>query len=55
MPVGLSTQAKVSTIGVEKSGKLPFLLRLPTFASRSSNALKILRHSMVELLRERFN
>jgi glycosyl transferase family 25 len=55
MPVGLSTQAKVSTIGVEKSGKLPFLLRLQTFASRSSNALKILRHSMVELLRERFN
>jgi hypothetical protein len=53
MPVGLSAQAKVSTIGVEKSGKLPFFLRLPTFASRSSNALKILRHSMVELLRER--
>jgi glycosyl transferase family 25 len=53
MPVGLSAQAKVSTIGVEKSGKLPFFLRLPTFASRSSNALKILRHSMVELMRER--
>lgn len=55
MPVRLSSQANISTIGVENSGKLPFFQRYPTFFNRSVNALKIFGHAINELLRERFS
>lgn len=55
MPVRLSSQANISTIGVENSGKLPFFQRYPTFINRSINALKIFGHAINELLRERFS
>lgn len=55
MPVRLSSQANISTIGVENSGKLPLFQRYPTFIRRSVNALKIFGHAINELLGERFN
>ena len=55
MPVRLSSQANISTIGVENSGKLPLSQRYPTFIRRSVNALKIFGHAINELLGERFN
>jgi hypothetical protein len=55
MPVRLSSQANISTIGVENSGKLPLSQRYPTFICRSVNALKIFGHAINELLGERFN
>lgn len=54
MPVRLSSQANISTIGIENSGKLPFFQRYPTFINRSFNAMKIFGHAINELLRERF-
>ena len=54
MPMRLSSQANISTIGVENSGKLPFFKRLPTFVYRSVSALKIFGHALRELRRERF-
>jgi glycosyl transferase family 25 len=54
MPMRLSSQANISTIGVEKSGKLPFFKRFPTFVHRSVSALKIFGHALRELRRERF-
>jgi glycosyl transferase family 25 len=54
MLVRLNSQANVSTIGVEKSRKLHFFQRFPTFICRSLNALKIIKHAVTELLRERF-
>lgn len=55
MPVRLSSQANISTIGADNSGKLPFFQRFPTFMSRSANALKLLGHAINELRIERFN
>jgi glycosyl transferase family 25 len=55
MPVSLSSQANISTIGFENSGKLPFFQRYPTFINRSVNALKIFGHAVNELLRDRFS
>ena len=55
MPVRLSSQANISTIGADNSGKLPFYQRFPTFMSRSANALKLLGHAINELRIERFN
>lgn len=55
MPIQLSPQAHVSTIGVWSSDKYPFFQRLPTLLKRSVSALKIFSHSMKELVSDRLD
>ena len=53
MAVRLSEQAHVSTILVEGSEKLPLLLRLPTFAVRVQNALRIFAYAIKDIVKTR--